>query len=120
MISITTRLLLIIAALIAFFYIVSQIRNSNLTIRDSIFWVILSFVLVLLAVFPDIVSFFSELLGIESPSNFLYITIIAVMIVRIYRLSIHISTLNTKIKELTQSLAIQEYETSSRFNNKDK
>ena len=119
MITISTRLILIVAAFIAFFYVVSQIRNSNLTIRDSIFWVFLSIILVLFAIFPGIVMFLSEQFGIESPTNFLYLLIIGLMIIRIYKLSVTVSTLNTKIKELTQSLAIQEYEASSKSKDKN-
>ena len=118
MLPLNTRILLILAAFVAFFYIVSQIRNSNLNIRDSIFWVLFSIALVIMAIFPELVGWMSDLVGIASPSNFIYVAIIGVMIVRIYRMSIHISTLNTKIKELTQALAIQEYETERKIDSK--
>ena len=120
MIPINTRILLIGSALIAFFYIVFEIRKSNLTIRDSIFWVLFSIFLVLMAIFPDLFMAISKAAGITSPANFIYLVIIGIMIVRIYRMSVTISTLNTKIKELTQSLAIQEYEINSTLKNRKK
>ena len=120
MISTLTRILLIGSAFIGFLYVVTQIRNSNFTIRDSIFWVFFSIVLVIIAIFPNIPISLSRVFGIESPTNFIFIVIIAVMIVRIYRLSVAVSSLNTKIKELTQTLAIQDYETSSKSNSKKK
>ena len=118
MIPALTRILLIGSASIAFLYVIFQIRNSNLTIRDSIFWVFFSIVLVLMAIFPEGVVWMSHLFKIETPTNFIFIAIIGVMIIRIYKMSITISSLNTKIKELTQSLAIQEYETNSKLDNK--
>lgn len=117
MISTLTRILLIGSASIGFLYVVTQIRNSNFTIRDSIFWVFFSIVLVIIAIFPNIPIRLSKIFGIESPTNFIFIVIIAIMIVRIYRLSVAVSSLNTKIKELTQTLAIQEYEISSKNKN---
>lgn len=115
MIPAITRILLIVSSSIAFLYVVSQIRHSNLTIRDSIFWVILSIILIFMAIFPDIIGWISGLFGFISASNLVFISIIAIMIVRIYRMSIQISSLNTKIKELTQSIAIQEYETEEKI-----
>ena len=117
MISTLTRILLIGSASIGFLYVVTQIRNSNFTIRDSIFWVFFSIVLVIIAIFPNIPIRLSKIFGIESPTNFIFIVIIAIMIVRIYRLSVAVSSLITKIKELTQTLAIQEYEISSKNKN---
>ena len=111
---------MIILALISFAYIVIQIRNKTLTIRDSLFWVFFSLLLILMAGFPQVVGFFSRLFGIETASNLVYIIIIGLMITRIYKLSIIVSTLDTKIKELTQSLAIQEYESEKRSKNQDK
>ena len=120
MIPFNTRIILVGSALIAFFYIVFEIRKSNLTIRDSIFWVIFSILLVLMAIFPSFFMKISATVGIYSPANFIYLVIIGIMIIKIYRMSVTISSLNTKIKELTQSLAIQEYEINSKLTKKKK
>ena len=120
MIPANTRILLVGSALIAFFYIIFEIRKSNLTIRDSIFWVLFSIFLLLMAIFPGVFMTISTLVGITSPANLIYLVIIGIMIVRIYKMSVTISSLNTKIKELTQSLAIQEYEINSKLTKKKK
>ena len=118
MITTTTRIILIAAAFVALIYIVRQINKSRLVIRDSLFWVFFSALLLFMAVFPDLLGSASALFGIETPSNLLYLLIIGLMLIRIYKMSIRISILDTKVKELTQSLSIQEKELIDGLENK--
>jgi hypothetical protein len=62
-------------------------------------------VLFLLSVFPGIASFFATLLGIQTPINFILILIIAILLLKVFLLSIHISQQNEKIKKLAQKIA---------------
>ena len=76
------RITLIVCALLVFIYVLRKIRHSEVKIADSTFWFIFALVILLLAVFPHIVFFFSNIFGIESPSNCVFLAIIAILLVR--------------------------------------
>ena len=50
-----------------FFHVPADARDAEVKIADSTFWFIFALVIVLLAVFPHIAFFFSNIFGIESP-----------------------------------------------------
>lgn len=108
------RILLIIVALLAFWFVIHQIRRSQLQIPDSISWMGFGLICVIIALFPQIAISLAELLGVQSPVNLVYLVIIALLILRVFKLSLQLSQLDTKIKELAQTIAIDEYNESKK------
>lgn len=104
------RILLFIGAMIAFFFMIHNIRKSKFIIGDCIYWFFFSALLVLLAVVPEFAYYISRQLGIMSASNLVYLVIIALLIVRIFQMDLRISELNAKLKSLVQQIAIKEAE----------
>lgn len=99
---------LIVGAILAFAFILRKIRKSEIKIADSTFWFLFAASLVLLAVFPQIASLFSNLLGIESPSNFVFLYVVAVLLLREFLSTVEISKLRSRIAALTQEEALRE------------
>ncbi|MBQ2404921.1 MAG: DUF2304 domain-containing protein, partial [Lachnospiraceae bacterium] len=64
--------------------------------------------LIVFSVFPQIVFKMSELVGTQSPSNFIFLFIIFVLIVRMFQMSTKISQLESKLKDLVARIAIDE------------
>ena len=62
--SVSLRILLIVAAVITVIWILKKIRKSKVKMEDAIFWLVFSGVLLVLAVFPQISFWLSKLLGI--------------------------------------------------------
>jgi hypothetical protein len=106
--SLTFRILLILAAVWAFRFVIIEIRKSKLQITDSLSWFFITLVFILLALFPQIAEHAAELLHIQSPVNLVYLVVIAILIFRIFLLTVRVSQLDNKVKELTQRLAIDE------------
>lgn len=104
------RLLLVLGAFWAFWIMIRNIRKSRLQISDSIFWTLFAVLLVLLAVFPEIAYFFGELLGIYSTVNLVYLVIIALLIFRLFRVTLQVSELDSKLTELAQRRALDDHE----------
>ena len=75
-------------------------------IEDSLFWIILAVLIFLLSIFPQIASFFSNLLGFQAPVNFIYLFFIFILLVKSFYSSKHISELDNKVKELSQQIAV--------------
>jgi len=103
-------IILVIVSILVLIYIIRKIRVSKLNIIDSIFWIIVAVILLLMSIFPGIASFFASLLGIQTPLNFILILIIAILLLKVFLMSIHISQQNEKIKRLAQKIAYDEFE----------
>ncbi len=103
------RAMLILGSIITCGFILFKVRRSKVQIEDSIFWIFLSAIVFLLSLFPQIAFFVSDILLIESPVNFIYLVIIFILIVHQFYMTMRISQLNNRIKEVVQRKAIDDY-----------
>jgi len=108
--SLTIRIILIIVSILTMLYAIRKIRKSQMEIADVFFWIISSIGLVILSVFPQIATFFANLIGIQSELNFIYISIIFVIILKLFSLSIEVSQLKVKLRSLIQEIALRDNE----------
>ena len=106
MMTTTLRIALILVSLGTFAMIMRKIRQSRMQIESAIFWIVLALVLVVYSVFPKVADACAGLLGIYATTNFLFA--IFVLILKVFFMSIHISQLESKIKELVQVMALEE------------
>lgn len=104
--SVLFRIILFVASVGTAFFFLRKIRKAKVQIHDVIFWLLFAGVLILLSIFPDILSFFSGLLGIQSPANFLFLVIIFLQLVHQFSLTIRISTLESKLNQLGRQYAL--------------
>ena len=104
------RMVLIIVSVGTFGIIVQKIRRSRMRIEDSIFWVIPCLMFVVFALFPKVADGLAALLGIYSTANFLFLFTIFILLMKLFSMSMTISTLETKIKELAQEMALEKTE----------
>ena len=102
--SIMLRTALIVISLLTLWYTARKIRKAQLQIEDSIFWMAFPAALVILSV----ATWAAKMLGVQSPVNFIFLAVIFILIVKTFSLSLRISQLDTKIRTLTQEIAIRE------------
>ena len=101
------RIILIVVSILSTWYILKKIRQSKLQIEYAIFWIIFSGVLVIISLFPWLVSLFTRLLGMQLPVNFVFMVFIFILLVKLFMMTIELSTLENKVKDLTQELALE-------------
>ena len=106
--GIVLRVFLFIVAVGVFAMIVRKVRKSQMEASDSIFWFLCGAVLVVLAIFPQIAYFFSNLLGFQSPSNFIFLLAIGILLIKCFSLSVKHASLRMKVNELAQQIALSE------------
>lgn len=104
--SIALRIVLIVAAVALAAFMFRSIRKSKLRIEDSIFWIFLTLLILILAIFPQIASFFSGVMGFQAPVNLIFLFFFFVLLMKCYFMSRHISQLETKIRELSEQIAL--------------
>jgi hypothetical protein len=108
--SIALRVMLIVLSVGSLFYIVRKIRFSKMQIEYALFWIVLSIIMIVMAVFPPVVYFVCGLFGILSPVNLVYLFIIGVLLLKVFMTTIEISNLEHKVKEMAQAVGINEKE----------
>ncbi len=97
---------LLIGALLTFWFVLRKIRKAEVTIADSTFWFLFALSLVLMGVFREIPFFFANVFDIESPANFVFVYVIAVLVLREFYTTIEMSQLRAKVRNLVQNQAL--------------
>ena len=100
------RLLLIFVSIAVLFWALKKIRSSQVQISSTVFWILSMIVLVIISIFPGIVIFFSDLIGIESPANFVFLCIIFLLLLKVFILSLKLSKMQYQIQKLAQIIAL--------------
>lgn len=106
--TVVFRIVLIIISVLTFCNIVRRVRNSKIKIEDSLFWIVFSFLLLLLSIFPGIAGWAAGILGIQSQTNFVFIFVIFVLLMKQFNDAVKMSQLEDRIRELIQDLAVKE------------
>ena len=97
---------LLVGALLTFWLILRKIRKAEVTIAYSTFWFLFALSLVLMGVFRQIPFFFADLFSIESPANFVFVYVIAVLVIREFYATVEVSQLRAKLRNLVQNQAL--------------
>ena len=83
--------------------------------EDAIFWMFFSGLLLILAIFPQLSFYLSDLLGIDSPANLVFLMIICLLLEKIFTLSIVVSQLEEKVSVLSSEVAIRTQDEDTRL-----
>ena len=102
------RILLILVSVATMGMMVRKIRQAKVQIEDSIFWILLSMLLVVFSIFPSVAYGQAWLLGIYSTANFLFLFTIFLLLVKLFTMTLRMSQLETRLKELVQRMALDE------------
>ena len=98
------RVCLILGSFITAGYILRRVRHAKVQIEDTIFWLMFSAALLILA----IAYWAANLLGFMSPINFVYVVIIFLLLAKQFFMSIKLSQLDSKVRILTEQVALNE------------
>lgn len=104
------RGVLILMSLLVLVIMVRKIRQSRAKIEDSMFWVFFALLLVVFSIFPQAANWLSDLVGTMSTANFIFLLMIFLLLIKCFSMSMRISQLETKLKELVQRIALDDNE----------
>ena len=104
------RVVLIIVSLLVFFVMMKKIRQAKVKIEESMFWVLFALLLVVFSIFPGAADWLSDLVGTMSTANFIFMLMIFLLLIKNFAMSLRISQLETKVKELVQRIALDDNE----------
>lgn len=104
------RVVLVIVSIGTLMTVLKRIRKAKLMIEDSMYWILLAMMFVVFALFPVVPDTMARLLGIYSTANFLFLFMIFLLLMRMFAMSMRISTLEDKLRKLVQDRALYDKE----------
>lgn len=108
LISLPIRILLILGSLLTAMFILRRVRYAKVQIEDSLFWLFCSAFLLFLSIFPEITTWIARRLGFMSEINVVYLSMIFLLLIKQFYMSVRISQMDSKLKSLTQKIALNE------------
>lgn len=97
---------------IALFVIVNMIRKKKLELRYALAWLLVGVSILVLDCFPQLITWMAHKLGIASPINMLFFLGFCFSLVIIFTLTVAVSRMSIRIKQLAQEIALFEKEVS--------
>lgn len=102
----TLQIEMTIAAIVFLAIIIVSLAKSKLSIQSSIAWLLLPIAFIIIAIFPTPLEAFAKWLGFETLSNFIFLVLIALLILICFFLSLSNSKQQNQIVKLSQEIAL--------------
>lgn len=104
------RLILVLSVGLVLFYalLIRMLSGHTLILKYTILWMACALILVLFLIFPGIVVWISNTLGISNPVNAVFLMFAGVALVILLSLTSIVSQLSSRERRLTQSVALLE------------
>ena len=102
------RIFLIAVVLIFLLIITRYLVKKKLNLKYTLAWFATVIVLLILAIFPQLVTLLGNVIGIETPVNTVFLFALIFILIIIFTLTAIVSHINVRIYSLTQKQAILE------------
>lgn len=102
------RLTIIIVAcmILAIVYFFTLISKNRLGYKYGLTWIVVAFVISIISMWPDALTFVAKIMGVATPSNAMFFLGFVFLLMVVFSLSITISKEIDKTRRLTQDLGI--------------
>lgn len=107
--------LVVVFCIILLFYVVHLVASDRLLLKYSLLWFFLALLLLVAAIFPEALFSLAFLSGFETPANFIFFLGLFCLMAIALSLSVIVSRQATRIKNLTQRLALLEFDQRCEF-----
>lgn len=101
------RVILIIVSLGTMTFMLRKIRQAKVQIEAAVFWLLLALILVVFSLCPPLADFCARRLGIYSTPNFLFLFTIFLLMLKLFTMTLQISLLESRQRELAQEMALE-------------
>lgn len=103
-----TSVFFVIIAICFMCLVVSKVKKKKFFERDSFLWVLGSVLVLILAIFPNLIVYLAKLIGIEYAPSLLFLVAIVFVLYLLFRQSEQVSLLKEQVKDLGQRIVILE------------
>ena len=102
------QVFLVIAIFIYLAIIINMLRKKNLNLRYTLVWLISALVMLIIAVFPEIINQLARFIGVIDPVNVVFVIEAMFVLLILLSLTAIVSHLNAKSRRLIQAVALLE------------
>jgi len=106
----TAQILGVVASLLTFVFVFWLLRRGSLQEKYAVLWLGVSGVALVLALFPGILRWVTDLLRVETPSNLLFFVTIVLLLLVAVQLSYELSRHEARIRRLAEEVALLQQE----------
>ena len=118
--NVRIQIIVAVGLVLALCVIINMIRKKALELRYALAWLLVGFGTLILDLFPGVMMGLAKFMGIEVPSNMLFFLGFCFALVIIFVLTIAVSRMSIRIKNLTQEMALyKKYMQEKENNNKN-
>lgn len=103
--SVTTYVFGILAAIAVLFVIFGLLRRGTLRERHAVWWIIAGLLALVIAVFPHLLVWASRLLGVEVPANLVFFVAIGLLVLLTLQHSAELTRAEDRIRVLAEQSA---------------
>lgn len=116
--NIRLQIIVAIIVIIALCVIINMIRKKRLELRYALAWLIVGVGTLILDCFPIVTTRLAKMIGVASPINMLFFLGFCFSLMIIFVLTVAISRVSIRMKQLAQELALYEKKVSEEKNKK--
>jgi hypothetical protein len=98
----------IVAALLVLVVVIEMLRRRRLRERHALWWLIAGVLALIAGVFPQVLGWFSNLIGITVPTNLVFFVSIAILFLVSLQQSAELTQMESKVRILAERSAIQD------------
>ena len=102
------KILLLIGSILFFLLLLMIVRKMKISTDIAVMWLILSLVILVFAIWPDLMISLARMSGMMSPAHAVFLLFILVLLIITLFLSIRLSVVEKKLREYIQHTAIDE------------
>lgn len=105
--TITTYIFSVAAAVLTLAVVIELLRRRRLRERHAVWWLIAGSLALLVSLFPQVLQWGADLIGIEVPINLVFFVSVAVLFLVCIQHSAELTTLESKTRTLAEASALQ-------------
>lgn len=106
--SFALQIVLLVLVFIFLLVIVHLLRKGKLSLKYSLIWIFSSIILLIMIIFPQLSIQVSKWVGVEVPSNFIFMIEGVFVLIILISLTLIVSNQTSRLTRLTQTIAILE------------
>lgn len=108
MMTLRLQIIIGVSILVALLIVIGMVRNRKLELKYALIWLVAGAAILLFDCFPSFMNWLSRKMGIASPVNMLFLLGFLFSLIIIFILTIVVSRLSVRIKDLAQKIALFE------------
>ena len=104
------RILLMVSSAGSLIFVIRALKKARVQLYDTMFWIILALMCVVLSIWPQIAISLADLIGVQSPVNLVYLVIIFFLLLHCFIQALRFSRLEAQFKLYVGEEALKKLE----------